>query len=561
MRIAILVTAMLVLFWPLFGCMSAEEYEAEADRVAYGIIERARAAADQNEDANFRINTDRGERLRDTLIVARSLDNEPGPRERLALEGSMVKVDLGSALEIAARNSREFQTEKERLYSAALNFSSAHRNFESRWFGLQSVNGDANGDGSDGTNFSLAENGSLGFTRVLATGGALSLSIGDNITRFLSNPASTVARTFATLSLSIPFLRGAGRKIAYENVTQAERSVVYAVRTYERFKRVFGVTVMSQYMRLLRDQQTTDNELGNYQRRQVTAEENRALGEAGRLSRTDVERANNAELSAENRWIIATQNLQNSMDRFKITLGLPTDVKLVIEKGDLKRISDTGVDPEFIGEESAMVKAIWSRLDLAVTHGRAIDSLRRVVIARDALRAGLDLNVGANFNSNDFGETRFKLDPIGNADYNLGFDLDLPFDRVNERNSYRQSLIDYDAALRNYEAQEDNVKLTVRTGMRALYQAAETYRIQIRSLEVSQTNVDATSLLKDAGQGTTNDLLDAQNDLIAAQNAVTNALIAFKIARIELLRDMGVLVVTSTGIDEDLTRAQLIEED
>ncbi|MFT7617765.1 MAG: outer membrane protein TolC [Planctomycetota bacterium] len=559
MRHPILVLFLLALFTALSGCLSPDEYEAEADRVAYGVVDLARLAADQDEDLEFSINKPEN-RLRDTLIVARSLDDDPGPRERLALEGAEVVVDLASALEIAARNSREYQTEKERLFASALSFSDASRNFESRWFGLQSFDGNARGDNDDGTDFSVAENGSVGFTRLLEAGGALSLSIGDNITRFLSNPASTVATTFATLSLSIPFLRGAGREIAYNNVTQAERNVVYAVRNFERFKRTFGVNIISQYMRLLRNYQTAQNEKENYKRRQVTALENRARGEAGRLSRTDVERANNAELDAENRAIIATQNFQNSLDNFKLTLGLPTDVKLTIDTKDLVTLREEGADPAFIPENDAMVLAITNRLDLAVTHGRAIDSRRLIGVARNALLAGVDLNVSADFNSNDFGETSFRLDPVGNADYNLGLDIDLPFDRVNERNAYRQSLINYQASLRNYEAQEDGVKLDIRAGLRSLQQAAETYRIQILSLGVSETNVDATNLLKDAGQGTTLDLLLAQNDLILAENAVLSSLINFKIAKLELLRDMGILVVTSSGIDEELTNLQLKKE-
>ncbi|MCB9830925.1 MAG: TolC family protein [Planctomycetes bacterium] len=541
------------------ACKSPETYEAEADAEAYGVVRWGRELAGQAPEPDFDLA--QVDRLRDSLILAHSLDEEPGPRERLALEGASVTVDLASTLEIAARNSREFQTQKETLYLTALDLTGSWHDYQVNWFGMQSVDFAALGDGDDSSRLSLAENGSFGFTRLLEAGGALTLSIGDSVTRFLSDPMSTVATTFATLTLSLPFLRGAGREIAYERVTQAERNVVYSVRQYERFKREFAVSVTSEYLRLLQDAQTAANENRNLDRRRITAEENRALGEAGRLARTDVERANQAELSAENRVVIAAQQFANSRDRFKLTLGIPTDARLEIDVLDLDRIKAAGLGGVPVDETRATLIALRNRLDLATSQGRAVDARRRVAVARDALLAGLDLTASIDLGSNDFGENSFRLDPIGNADYRLGFDLDLPFDRIQERNAYREALIAYDAARRAYEGFEDQVKLQVRSALRNLHQASESYRIQVGSLEVSQTNVDAASLLKDAGQGTTLDLLDAQNDLIAAENAVLDALVNYKIAELQLFRDMGILSVDSRGIDRELTMMRLKEED
>jgi outer membrane protein TolC len=197
---------------------------------------------------------------------------------------------------------------------------------------------------------------------------------------------------------------------------------------------------------------------------------------------------------------------------------------------------------------------------LATAVGRVTDAKRRVVVAADALRAGFDFTASASENSTDYGNGSFKLDLVGNGDYSLGFLLDLPLERTAERNAYRQSLISLDATTRSLGAFEDQVKIEVRRAERALSQARDAFRIQSRALEVSEVNVDAARLLKDAGTGTTNDLIDAQNDLIAAENAVTAALVDVHISRLELLRDLGVLVVGPQGIDEAAT-SRLLEED
>ncbi len=542
------------------GCMSPDEYRDEADEAAYGIVGRARTLAGQKEDPDFHIDP-ADNALRREFFPERSGPEDTPLWERLATDDHRVVVNLESALQLAALNSREFQSQKERLYNTALSLTSAVRNFESRWFGTVDLSGRSAGDGDDSSTLSLAESSSLGFTRLLERGGSFSLSIGDSVTRFLTNPASTTATTFASLALSLPFLRGAGREVAYESVTQAERDVVYAVRDFERFKRVFAVDVVSDYLRLLQSAQTIDNELANYERRKITAEENRLLGEAGRLARTDVERANQAELAAENRWIVAKENFENALDRFKLRLGLPTDAVVEIDQADLKRIRERGAQLIELDAKEALVKALRWRLDLATSEARVADAKRQIAITANALEAGLDFNATLDLNSNDFGEKRFRLDAVGSTDGFLGLSIDLPLDRVDERNAYRRALINFQAARRDFEAFEDQVKLDVRRDLRNLRQASETFRIQKRAEEVAQTNVEAANLLKAAGIGNTNDLLDAQNDLVTAQNAVTQALIDYTIARLQLLRDMGVLIVEQRGIDEKSTEALLMQEE
>ena len=539
-----------------FGCLSPDEYKAQADEEAYAIVAKARKVAGQADDSRFTIEPD-GERLHHRIVLAPLDDRRPLPKERLATEGKAVDISLADALAIASRNSREFQDEKERLYLVALSLTGQWNNFESQYFGMVGADARSSGDNGSDSTLSLAEDSSFGFTRLFERGGQMSLAIGQDLTRFFSNPADTIADAFVNLTISLPLLRGAGRDIAYENVIQSERDVVYGVRAFERFKRTFGVAVSSDYLRLLQSLQTIQNEEANLDRRRQTATENRFLGEAGRIARTDVERANQAVLSAENRLIVVRQNYEGALDGFKQTLGLPTDATANIDAADLDRLTRPEENEATLAGEEALVVALGSRLDLATAYNRVNDAVRGANVAADALRAGLDFTGSVNLNTSDFANRSFKLDLVGDGDYTFGLDLDLPFERTAERNAYRQSLIGLEVAKRDAEAFEDSVKFQVRNAQRNLQEARDTFRIQEESLRVAETNVEAASLLKEAGQGTTLDLLDAQNDLIAAQNAVTRALIDYTIARLELYRDMGILVVAPDGIDDEATQKLL----
>ena len=49
-------------------------------------------------------------------------------------------------------------------------------------------------------------------------------------------------------SVSIPLLRGSGRHIVIEPLTQAERDVIYELWEFDRYKRTFAVNIATSYM-------------------------------------------------------------------------------------------------------------------------------------------------------------------------------------------------------------------------------------------------------------------------------------------------------------------------
>jgi outer membrane protein TolC len=60
--------------------------------------------------------------------------------------------------------------------------------------------------------------------------------------------------------------------------------------------------------------------------------------------------------------------------------------------------------------------------------------------------------------------------------------------------------------------------------------------------------VKSSQLFLEAGRIQIRDLLDAQDALLSAQNALTRAVIDYRIAELELQQDMGVLAVNEKGL-------------
>jgi outer membrane protein TolC len=208
--------------------------------------------------------------------------------------------------------------------------------------------------------------------------------------------------------------------------------------------------------------------------------------------------------------------------------------------------------PYEIEQRQAIDEALERRLDLRVSEGQVYDAQRRVVVAADALRAELTLLGSAQVGDRRNLASVFEEDAL-RLDFNDGFfdaflTLDLPLERREERNRFRESLIALQEAVRALQASEDTVKFEVRNNLRNLLQSRESLRIQSRAVALAERRVAGTRMLLDAGRVEIRDVLDAEASLILAQDALTRALVGYRVAELELQRDLAWLDVNERGM-------------
>jgi outer membrane protein TolC len=126
-------------------------------------------------------------------------------------------------------------------------------------------------------------------------------------------------------------------------------------------------------------------------------------------------------------------------------------------------------------------------------------------------------------------------------------DLDLPLDRKAERNIYRATFIEADRAKRFDDLARDRARLEIYDGWRALDQERISFEIAEEGIALAARRLEEQLLLSELGRGEARDLVDAQEDLVDAQNQRTAALIDHTVARLRLWRDMGILYIGSDG--------------
>jgi outer membrane protein TolC len=459
---------------------------------------------------------------------------------------SAVKLTLPQSLELAVANSRQFQDQKERLFLSALSLTLERH----LWRPQLGLTGSATGS-KQGDDKSIAAGSKFSFGQALASGAQFALNLGINFAEFLTGDKRRAIGSVLTSTFSQPLLRGGGRLVAMENLTQAERNVIYDVRSYTRFRRQFSVQVADSYYGVL---ETRDNLINNFQNYISLRRETIRLQAMFNEKRTDVtllqvDEARQDELVANNAWISGRQSYLDQLDQFKISpLGLPTETPVVLDQDELKSLrkkAEGGLPPPEIGVEEAVSRALAYRLDLMNSQDALDDAERAAAIARDALRAGLDFTISTSADTEPPTKAvKFQFDE---GSYSAGLVADLPIDRKQERNAYRRALIALESQKRSLSLLRDNIKLAVRQAYRGLEQARSSYEIQNMSVDLARRRVDNAVQRHELGLAEPRDVLFARRSLLTAQNALTAALARHEIAKLELWLSMEELRVDEKG--------------
>ena len=488
--------------------------------------------------------------------------------------GKPLVLSLVQTLQIGALNSAEYQTMKENVFQVALD-----ANLQRHEFGFTvdgQVDTELTADNTTGeTVRTESSSGSLSLSKTFKSGARFATSVvttvGVDVVSLLSGDTITTKGITGDASISIPLLRGAGRHIAAEPLTQAEQNLIYALYQLERYKKTFAVEVVSNYLNVLQQSDQVNNAAENYRNLITSTRRTQRLADAGRSTVIQVNQSLQQELTARARWINAIKTQENQLDSFKTSIGLPADANIQLERSELDRLSrqyatmttalassttdDTSESTKLVppsmagagalemGEGTALKLAFENRLDLRVAEGKIYDAQRAVVIKANALKADVTL-LGTAISTNPEDTT---------LDFNRGIlsgllTIDLPFDRISERNAYRKSYIALDQAVRNVQSLEDTIKLSVRQSLNQMLQTRESVAIQTKAVSVAENQAKSTNMFYEAGRSELRDLLDAQAALLTARNSLSSAVVQYRSAELAFQRDTGVLKIDDKGL-------------
>src|SRR5205085_7070772 len=88
-------------------------------------------------------------------------------------------------------------------------------------------------------------NSGVGASKLLPTGALLLLNFSNQTVINFLNPKRTISTSTLSFDAIQPLLRGGGRAVTLEPLTLAERSLLYEIRSYARFRKELYVAVAS----------------------------------------------------------------------------------------------------------------------------------------------------------------------------------------------------------------------------------------------------------------------------------------------------------------------------
>ena len=557
-------------------------------------------------------------------------------------------LTMEKAFQIALINSRTYQTQLENVYISALPVTLQRFSFQPQFIaGLTPTTGVA-GNGStlgaltptvnpansflyntreSGNQLSALNLGTVAGVGKLADNGTRVLAAFANsvVFNFLGkNPLQPTVRSFLPIQVLVPFLRGGGRAFILEGLTQAERTLLYSIRSFALFRQQFTVATLIGgsfvsfgtnlqvggfsansgnidptvgFLNVVEDVQLVENFVKNLAVYERFAEVYKDLieGESSGLSKLQLDQINQQVQTARQSLISSQTTYRNDFDNYKIQVGLPPDVPMVIDRSrtlgfkqvyeeidrwslsDRRELTDLGyivaklpkledividgrscqevfTDRTGKGLENLLLIAervgLENRLDLMNARAGLYDQWRQIRVTANALKGVLNVNV-----TNQFVTPPTTNNPFGFLDqaknFSLAFNAELPLVRVAERNNFRTALINYQRQRRALQNTEDLLKYQLRQEIRQMQLLYETYQIAQRNLVLTVSQKDQAFeqiIAPPTGtQGNVNaatqtlNLIQAQGGVITNENNLVSNWYTYQVQRLQVYRDLGIL--------------------
>jgi DNA-binding MarR family transcriptional regulator len=231
------------------------------------------------------------------------------------------------------------------------------------------------------------------------------------------------------------------------------------------------------------------------------------------------------------------------------------------------RLDEITFEPVELTEQQGYCIASRYRRDWMNARANLVDSWRLIFFNADDLQSGLDLVFNGDIGN--VGSNPLALDP-DNARLQVGLEFDSPLTRLAERNIYRQSLIEYQQARRQYYQFRDEVHAGIRDTLRQMRLDELNFELRRAAVHVAITQVDLARLRlseparpvaaaapgqplapggeSQFGDTVARDLVNALVDLLLVQNDFLSVWVDNEVQRLQLDFDLGIMQIDASGL-------------
>ena len=242
--------------------------------------------------------------------------------------------------------------------------------------------------------------------------------------------------------------------------------------------------------------------------------------------------------------LLASQDLIASMSEDLLALQLVQ----ARARTETALLAEVDIEPREAVEIARRTRQDWLNNRAAL-----VNSWRAVEVVADDLESTLDVVFSGDVQN--YGDNPLAL-RSATGRLRAGLAWDAPITRLQERNRYRQSLIEYQQAKRTYYQYEDTVWTNLRTALRTIrlnqYNfELQRYAVRGATLQIS-INEDLRqireTLSQASGPTAARDTVQALGDLVQAQNLFIGVWVNYEALRRNLDLDLGTMEVDGEGL-------------
>ena len=200
--------------------------------------------------------------------------------------------------------------------------------------------------------------------------------------------------------------------------------------------------------------------------------------------------------------------------------------------------------------QSAVEISYRYRLDLMNARASLVDQWRLIEYNADNLESTLDLVFSGDI-TNDLNESRLQKS-VNTGQIKAGLRFDAPIVRLSERNTYRQTLLEYQQAKRNFYAGLDDIARSLRQTLRTMQTNRLNFELQRLAVSVAARqnnyNNEILQLTQSGGATAARDTVSALSDLLNAQNNFLSIWVNYEVLRRSLDLDLGTMLMDEEGM-------------
>tara|TARA_R110002049_G_scaffold27321_3_gene94391 strand:+ start:15477 stop:18107 length:2631 start_codon:yes stop_codon:yes gene_type:complete len=219
------------------------------------------------------------------------------------------------------------------------------------------------------------------------------------------------------------------------------------------------------------------------------------------------------------------------------------------------RLQGIMLPPLEVDVDDAMAMARIHRLDWMNARANLVDVWRKIEFFANDLKSDLNVVIDGQLGTQADNVLDFDGD---DSRIRFAVQFDTPTARLAERNRYREALINYQRARRDYMLFEDRVSQSIRNTLRLVTLSQINLEVRRVAVQVAIAQVDIARLKLNpppqpnqasrTSPTAARDLVSALSDLLDAQNDFLNVWVANEVLRILLDFEMGTMQVDPTGM-------------